>query len=162
MNKRTVAIIIQEGGRLISDIMRTRRGPEQSQRVTGQRKARSVELATTPDTVKELKRSLAKELYRMELDLQRGGRIAGRPCDCLSNKHTLGLEAIAEELMSYEPNPVYSEIINWLQRHAPEFEPEGIAKQEAGYYQSLAPETRRFRKAVMGEGMSLEEAQEQT
>jgi len=107
-------------------------------------------LPTTEETIQELKRRLGKELYRMELDLQAGARIANRPCDCLGAKHNLGLEATAEELMSYETNPIYGEIIDWLHRHELEFEPEEIAKKPPEYYQSLAPEVRRFRKEVMG------------
>jgi hypothetical protein len=86
----------------------------------------------------------------MELDLISGGRIAGRPCDCLGKKHTLGLEATAEELMSYEKEPVYSEIITWLRTHEAEFEPTEIGKREPDYYRGLAPEVRNFRKKVMG------------
>lgn len=110
----------------------------------------SILMPTTQQTLDELKRRLAKELYRMELDLQGGGRIAGRPCDCLSQKHHLGIEATAEELMSYEVNPLYSRIINWMRDHQAEFEPEEIAKQPPAHYQGLAPEVRRFRKEMMG------------
>ena len=49
----------------------------------------------------ELRRRLGKELYRMELDLMGGGRIAAKPCDCLSHKHTLGLEATTGTTTSY-------------------------------------------------------------
>lgn len=56
-------------------------------------------LPTMEETIEELRHRLGKELYRMELDLISGGRIAGRPCDCLGKKHTLGLEATAEELL---------------------------------------------------------------
>jgi len=117
----------------------------------------SVELPTTEQTVRELKRRLAKELYRMELDLQSGARIAGRPCDCLDAKHRFGLEATAEELMSYEANPIYGEIIAWLNRHEVEFEPGEIAKHPPEYYHKLAPEVRRFRKEVMGTEVASEE-----
>jgi len=110
---------------------------------------------TTEDTIQELKRRLAKELYRAEMDLQAGARIANRPCDCLGYKHNLGLEATAEELMSYEANPIYGEIINWFRKHQDEFEPSEIAKRPPEYYQSLAPEIRRFRKEVMGTQRTL-------
>jgi len=40
------------------------------------------ELPTPEETTSELKRRLAKELYRAELDLSGGLRIAGKPCDC--------------------------------------------------------------------------------
>jgi len=121
----------------------------------------SIELPTTEQTVRELKRRLAKELYRMELDLQAGARIAGKPCDCLSYaKHLSGVEATAEELMSYETNPVYGEVITWLRSHEAEFEPEEIAKHPPEYYHRLVPEVRRFRKEVMGteKMLTLDEA----
>ena len=110
----------------------------------------AISLPTTQETVTELKRRLAKELYRMELDLTGGGRIAGRPCDCLGQKHHLGLEATVEELIPMDSNPTYSHIISWLNTHGSEFEPEEVAKRPPEYYRGLAPEVRRFRKEVMG------------
>jgi hypothetical protein len=109
-----------------------------------------IEMPTTAQTITMLKDRLGKELYRIELDLQNGGRIAGRPCDCLSKKHRLGIEATAEELMSYERSPVYGQIVEWLDEHAPRFDPKVIAKTPASYYQQLTPEVRDFRKQVMG------------
>ena len=61
-------------------------------------------LPTPEETTQELKRRLGKELYRAELDLSNKLRIAGKPCDCLDAKHTLGLEAVAEELIAQEPS----------------------------------------------------------
>ena len=108
-------------------------------------------LPSTAETLLELKRRLAKELYRIELDLQGGARIAGKPCDCLSRgKHLGGVEATAEELMSYEANPVYGRVVEWVSRHAAEFEPTEIARREPDYYRGLTPEVRAFRKEVMG------------
>ncbi len=107
-------------------------------------------LANTAETIEELRSRLGKELYKMELDLANGGRINGKPCDCLSKKHKFGLEATAEEMMSYEHKPVHGEIITWLNRHAPEFEPAEIAKHDPEYYRALIPEVRAFRKEVMG------------
>lgn len=109
-----------------------------------------ITLPTTKETLEELKRRLGKELYRMELDLMSGGRIAGKPCDCLSAKHTFGLEATAEELMAYEKNSVYQEIIDWLKAHRHVFEPAEIANHPAEFYIGLVPEVRNFRKRVMG------------
>ena len=42
------------------------------------------ELPTEAETVDELKKDLAKELYKLELDLSRGLKINGKPCDCLA------------------------------------------------------------------------------
>lgn len=107
-----------------------------------------IEAPTTQETVAALRDRLVKELYRLEMDLQGGARIAGKPCDCLSRKHLQGIEATAEELMSYENNPVYSQIVGWLELHRAEFEPSVIATVDPYYYQSLAPEIREFRKLL--------------
>jgi DNA-binding CsgD family transcriptional regulator len=107
-------------------------------------------LPTTEETVQELSRRLGKELYRMEMDLQAGGRIAGKPCDCLSHKHNLGLEATAEELMSYQRSPVYGKVVAWLRAHEAEFEPREIARRPPEHYQGLVAEVRAFRKEVLG------------
>jgi hypothetical protein len=109
------------------------------------------ELPTTAETIQELRRRLAKELYRVELDLQSGARISGKPCDCLSRaKHSAGIEATAEELMSYESNPLYGQVIQWIDDHSAVFEPSEIAKHPPAFYQAMAPEVRAFRKQVMG------------
>ncbi len=110
-----------------------------------------MDLPTTAETIDELKQRLGKELYRIELDLQRGARIAGKPCDCLTRaKHLGGVEAAAEELMSYENNPIYGKTVDWFKQHEPEFVPQEIANHPKEYYQGLVPEVRAFRKAVVG------------
>lgn len=108
----------------------------------------TIETASTEETIADLKRRLGKELYRLELDLLTGGRIAGRPCDCFS-KHTLGLEAITEELMTMDRDPVYAETIAWLREREPEFPLAAVAQTEPSYYQGLAPTVRGFRKRVL-------------
>lgn len=123
---------------------------ERDEETAQQRPSKRPEMPTTAETVQELKRRLAKELYRMELDLLGGGRIASKPCDCLSEKHHLGIEATAEELMSMDRDPVYGKIIAWLNTHAPEFVVEEVAKHPPEHYQALAPEVRTFRKQLMG------------
>jgi hypothetical protein len=128
-------------------------------------------LPTTEETRQVLRRRLAKELYRAELDLAGGLRIAGKPCDCLDSKHSLGLEAAAEELISSEPdNPVYQEILVWLKQNHPKVTIEAIASgQYEKEYPSMAGQFREFRKRIMGtttltamiepkEQISLEEA----
>lgn len=110
------------------------------------------DLPTTPETVAELRRRLGKELYRYEGDLAAGGRIAGKPCSCLSHKHNLGLEAMTEELIPMDPagTPLYNQIVSWVKSHEAEFEPAEIAKRPPEYYQALAPAVRNFRSKVMG------------
>ena len=163
--------MVEEGSKLASDLLRLVLSPK---RLSEKRKEQElalqadahapqgppqpiparpekrIELPTTAETVAELRRRLGKELYRMELDLASGGRIAGKPCDCLGAKHLLGLEATAEELMAMDPNPVHKAIIAWLRGHQEEFDPAGIAERPAEYYQGLIPDVRRFRKEVMG------------
>jgi hypothetical protein len=128
---------------------------EANHQVIASTSATQTRLANTPDTLAMLKRRLAKELYRMEMDLQNGGRIPTKAggavsCDCLGQKHSLGIEATAEELMSYDKNPVYGKVISWMNTHAPVFDPAEIEKRPPEYYQQLTPEVRSFRKEVLG------------
>ena len=111
-----------------------------------------IELPTAEETKQELKRRLAKELYRAELDLGAKLRIAGKPCDCLGYKHSLEMEAAAEELISSEPdNKVYFEITDWLKRNQPKVSIEAISTgQYDDEYPRMAAEFRDFRKRVMG------------
>lgn len=109
-------------------------------------------LPTSEETARELKRRLAKELYRAELDLSSKLRIAGKPCDCLDSKHTLGLEATAEELIAQEPgNPVYAEILQWIKDNRPKVTIEAIVGgQYDREYPEMASEFKGFRKRIMG------------
>ena len=109
-------------------------------------------LPTTEETTRELKRRLAKELYRAQLDLSAKLRIASKPCDCLDQKHTLGLEAAAEELIAQEPdNPVYFEIIDWIKQNQPKLTIEAISTGKYDdEYPRMAAEFREFRKRIMG------------
>ena len=113
---------------------------------------KTAELPTTEETRQVLRRRLAKELYRAELDLAGGLRIAGKPCDCLDSKHSLGLEATAEELIPSEPgNLVYQEILVWLQDNRPKLTIEAISSgQHDNEYPQMAAQFRGFRKRIMG------------
>jgi hypothetical protein len=115
-------------------------------------------LPTSEETTTELKRRLGRELYRAELDLAGGLKIAGKPCDCLSNKHTLMIEAAAEELISQDPgNAVYQEIIGWIPRNQHKVTPEAITGGKyAAEYPHMANEFKVFRKRVMGSVGALE------
>ena len=105
-------------------------------------------MPSTGETVAELRGQLVKELYRMELDLTRGGRIAGKPCDCLVKHGLMGLPAITEELVPMDPDPLYGEIISWSQEHAPEFNPVNIPQYSPEHYRALAGHVRDFRKRL--------------
>lgn len=122
----------------------------------------SPQLPTSKETRLVLKRRLAKELYRAELDLAEGLRIAGKPCDCLDSKHSLGLEAAAEELIPSEPdNQVYREILSWLEHNRSKLTIEAISSgQYDDAYPKMAAEFKGFRKRIMGttEPVTLEDA----
>jgi hypothetical protein len=107
-------------------------------------------MPTTEETITALKERLAKELYRFENDLQDGLRIADKPCDCAKSKHTGLIIATAEELMSYETNPLYGNIVSWVKKHQLEFTPKEISNHQPAYYQALTPEIRKFRKQLEG------------
>jgi len=173
MDKAVVAMMFQEGGKLLSDGIRlmmakprrvarteeepytppvTAREPAPQKLIGPVATATPIALPTREETNQELKRRLARELYRAELDLAGGLKIAGKPCDCLSNKHTLGLEAMAEELISADPqSSVYSEIIQWIKNNQHKLTVEAI--QDGKYaqeYPVLASQFKDFRKRLLG------------
>jgi hypothetical protein len=194
MEKNVAAILLSEGSKLLSDGIRlmmarprraaryeeeaytppvTAREPAPQKLIGPVAVATPIALPTREETNQELKRRLARELYRAELDLAGGLKIAGKPCDCLSNKHTLGLEAMAEELISADPNnPVYNEIIRWIKDNAPKLTVEAIdSGKYAQEYPGLASQFKDFRKRILGtdafqamvtnpSNMTLDEAKE--
>lgn len=110
------------------------------------------ELPTTEETTAQLKRKLAKELYKLELDLAGGMKTAGKPCDCLNSKHSLLFESVAEELIPLDPhNPIYREILGWVTAALPKgtFEAISSGRYDAEY-PLMASEMRDFRKRIMG------------
>jgi len=111
-----------------------------------------ISLPTSDETAMTLKRRMAKELYRAEQDLEENLLIAGKPCDCLDSKHTLGLEATAEELIPQEPdNPVYIEILQWITVNRPKVTRAAIASgQFKAEYPQMAAKFKEFRKRVLG------------
>jgi hypothetical protein len=72
--------------------------------------------------------------------------------NCLTNKHTLMLEAISEELISQDPgNPVYQDIIGWIGTNRSKVSIEGIhSGKYAAEYPHMSNEFKNFRKRVMG------------
>ena len=106
-------------------------------------------MPTTAETIGDLRMRLARELYRLELDLLSGGRIASRPCDCLEKHSSLGVKALAEELIPMSRAPLYGTILSWVDKHTPEFKVKEVAKNEPDYYRAMAPEVRTFRKQLM-------------
>jgi len=118
-------------------------------------------LPTSEETVEELRRRLGKELYRFELDLVGGCKIAGRACDCCGDKHNFGIEATAEELIPMDRDPTYGEVISWLNANRGKMTVEASA---SGIYDAEYPEmarqVREFRKRVMGtEGLGEQQVE---
>ena len=118
-------------------------------------------LPTSEETVEELRRRLGKELYRFELDLVGGCKIAGRACDCCGDKHNFGIEATAEELIPMDRDPTYGEVISWLNTNRGKMTVEASA---SGIYDAEYPEmarqVREFRKRVMGtEGLGEQQVE---
>lgn len=170
MDATTKGALIEQGGKLLAEGIRllasrpaarkadsvpvasesvTRVVPKEVKEVPNQS---GILLPTKQQTLTALKRRLAKELYKAELDLAAGLLIANRPCSCLDGKHPLELEAASEELIPEEPgNTVYQDIIQWLRDNQHKVTVAAIAsghfKQE---YPRMAAEFRDFRKRVMG------------
>ena len=109
-------------------------------------------MPTAEETTQELKRRLGRELYKAELDLSGGLHIAGKPCDCLDNKHRLGIEAEAEELIASDPrNPVYQEIIQWFKDNGHKLTiPAIVSGEYKPEYSLMANQFKEFRKRVLG------------
>ena len=109
-------------------------------------------LPTKEETTLHLKRRLALELYKAEIDLADKLKIFGKSCDCLDYKHNLEIQAVAEELIPREPdNPVYSEIVKWLNDNAEKVTLEASA---SGVYDDEYPKMAElfsdFRKRAVG------------
>lgn len=175
VDKGTQATLIQEGSKLFGDLIRLAAsrprlaprteecaGSEGSVQPQVQEKPVSIPvdsvrtvgrvLPTSAETTHELKRRLARELYRAELDLAGGLKIAGKACDCLEYKHSVGLEAAAEELVSQDPgNPVYKEILHWTNDNLPKVTVEAIQSGKFDKeYPQMAAKFKEFRKRVVG------------
>jgi len=185
MDKNTAASLIQEGGKLLGEgirlamsrpkpvAARCQEAPEKAEKPSPPQYSAPRSLPTSAETTRELKRRLARELYRAELDLAGGLKIAGKACDCLEYKHSVGLEAAAEELISQDPsNPVYKNIVQWLNNNLNKVTVSAIqsGKYDAEYPQ-MAAQFKEFRKKVVGTDaeapkpqpaptISLEQAQE--
>ena len=109
-------------------------------------------MPTAEETTQELKRRLGRELYKAELDFSGGLNIAGKPCDCLDNKHRLGIEAEAEELIASDPrNHVYQEIIQWFKDNGHKLTiPAIVSGEYKQEYSLMANQFKEFRKRVLG------------
>ena len=109
-------------------------------------------MPTTEETVTDLKRRLAKEMYRFQLDLASGCKIAGKPCDCCDKHPSLGIESLAEELVPMDPsNPIYYECTQWIKANAEKLTVEASASGAYDKeYPYMAATWREFRKNLLG------------
>ena len=113
--------------------------------------ARTIETAGTEETIAWQRRQIAKELYSLQKNLAAGAMIEGKPCDCIADKHCLGLEALAEETMAMHRDSIYQEMLDWNKDVAAKGTHEAIASGRYGDdYQRMAQEARAFRKRLMG------------
>jgi len=159
------ARLLEEGGRVVGSFLRMvvvrprKRSVEDEEETTEvtfkevvSPPSSKVFIPTSAETTTELKRRLGKELYKTELDLAAGLLIAGKPCTCLESKHTLLLEAAAEELIPEDPgNTVYRDILQWIEDNQSKVTVEAIrSKKYASEYPRMANEFKNFRKRVMG------------
>ena len=172
MDGATKARLFEEGGKIASDLLRAaisrppkrpmeaEEKPVKSSTPAATPQHPGIALPTSEETTEELKRRLGRELYRAELDLAAGLKIAGKPCDCLSNKHPLMLEAASEELISQDPgNSVYQDIIQWIKDNQDRVTVEAIhSGKYAAEYPHMANEFKNFRKRVFGSAGTAEPA----
>ena len=109
-------------------------------------------MPTTEETVTDLKRRLAKEMYRFQLDLAASCKIAGKPCDCCEKHPLLAIESLAEELVPMDPsNPIYYECTQWIKANAEKLTVEASASGAYDKeYTYMAATWREFRKNLLG------------
>ena len=165
--------VIQEGGKLAAEFIRSY-SPSARSKKAAEIEEKTVETKTPPalkstaspassqgtridmptreETATDLKKRLRRELYKTELDLIAGLKIAGKPCDCLEEKHTDRFHAMAEELIPEEPsNTVYQDIIRWIEVNQHKVTIAAITSGKyATEYPHMASEFKTFRKRVMG------------
>jgi len=118
----------------------------------GVSEAPALSLATTEETVADLNKRLAKELYRFQLDLAAGCKIAGKPCDCCEKHPLFAIESMVEELVPMDPgNPTYAALGQWIKANADKLTLEASASGKYDQeYPHMAATMRAFRKDLMG------------
>lgn len=109
---------------------------------------------TNADTIHYQERTIAKELLLVEKHLQEGCRIDGKPCDCCL-KHTMTLEALAEETLGMTGDGLYKDIRDW----ASDMQAKTTAEANASgnfndEYPKQAMTARVYRKKVVEKALS--------
>ncbi|MGQ9545931.1 MAG: hypothetical protein ACUVTR_02030 [Dehalococcoidia bacterium] len=146
MDRGTLAIIFQEGGKLVSSLLKTWFWPKVNAQVTKDQRSGHL---TTEETIRYQKREITKQLLLLENHLQQGCKIGGKPCDCCA-KHPIIIEALALETAGMTPDPVFKELADWAQAIAPMTSQAASASGKYDReYPKLAIKARDFRKAIM-------------
>lgn len=106
---------------------------------------------TTAETIADLRERLTDELLQFQDDLVRSLKIAGKRCDC-GTKHSQSLRAKSYELMSMDSNPVYQEIVQWVETNMSKLtaEASGSGQYDSWYSSEAVAQIRDFRKRVGG------------
>lgn len=116
------------------------------------------EVPTEAETLIELKKRLGKEIAKAENDLTNGLKINNKPCSCMSNKHNVVIEGLAEELMPKEVNnPIYSDITKWFEDNQSKMTVAAVASGKYdGEYIKLAADLGGFRRRLgTGQGIPI-------
>ncbi|MDP2734777.1 MAG: hypothetical protein Q8P12_01065 [bacterium] len=151
MKKDTLAALIQEGSRFLSEVMRThpRQRPSSHQPASPPQAQKGGSL-TTEETVQYQRREIGKELLLLEKHLQQGCKIDSKACDCCF-KHPVAIEALAQEALGMSADPAFSEVIKWTRQIAPKTTQAASASGEHDKeYPRLAIRARELRKSLMG------------
>ena len=156
MDKQQVAMVIQEGSKLISALMQTYRRPRPDHSLASTVKLITDGELTTDETIRYQKREIGKELLLLEKHLQQGCKIAGKggqvlACDCCGGKHLITLEGLAQETLGMTSDPALNEVIQWVREIEPKTTEDASASGKYdSEYPSLAIKARELRKAIMG------------
>ncbi|MDD5701589.1 MAG: hypothetical protein PHU23_06005 [Dehalococcoidales bacterium] len=108
------------------------------------------EVPTEAETLTELKKRLVKEIAKAENDLTNGLKINNKPCSCMSNKHNVVIESLAEEIMPKDSgNPLYRQIVDWFDSHESQMTVQAVASgQYAEQYAKFAGDLGEFRRRL--------------
>ena len=152
MERRTWATIFQEGGKLLSALLRDfpliRHTPALPK--TAPVMVENKSAPTNDETVRYQKREIGKELLLLEKHLQQGCKIEGKPCDCCE-KHPIAIEGLVQETLGMIKDPSLSKLVEWTRSVGPITTQASSASGEYDKkYPELAVEARQFRKAIMG------------
>lgn len=152
MKKTILAMLIQEGGKLVSEVLRTRPRyslPKPEITPVGIA-APATKGLTTEETIKYQRREIGKELLLLEKHLQQGCKIDSKPCDCCE-KHPLAIEGLAQEALGMTADPVFNDVVEWAREIIPRTTEEASTSGKFDKdYPRLATKARQLRKAVMG------------